>query len=248
MAGAVLCAFTVGNLIVGNRSLAVWLPAIAGAPLLLYGIFKNSCDRWFETKTGRVVRWILIALYLALVAVMIISCILMISAASHRPEAGADAIVVLGAGVQGDQVTDSLRKRLDKALEYCRSNPDTLIVVTGGQGSGENVSEAEAMQKYLLDHGVSADRILMEDQATNTKENFVNTKALLDQRLGTDNYRIVYVTNDFHIYRAGKEAATAGFQNAQGLAAPTPILTIPGSYMREGAAIIYGYAADLIEG
>ncbi|MBD5559940.1 MAG: YdcF family protein, partial [Clostridia bacterium] len=159
--GGILCAFTVGNLIVGNRSLAVWLPAIAGAPLLLYGIFKDACDRWFETRSGRILRWIIMALYLVLIAVMIFSSVLMISAASSEPAAGADAIVVLGAGVHGDAVTDSLRKRLDKALEYYNQNPGAVIVVTGGMGSGENVSEAEAMQKYLAERSVPSDHILV---------------------------------------------------------------------------------------
>lgn len=240
-----MCAFTVGNLVVGNRNLGVWLPAIAGAPLLLYGIFKDALDRWFETRAGRVVRWIVTGLYLVLIAVMIISSILMISAASRSVRAGADAVIVLGAGVHGEEVTDSLQKRLDTALEYYAKNPDTLIVVSGGMGNGESLSEAEAMQRYLVEHNVPEDQILLEDQSTNTTENFENSKALLDARLGAGTYNTVFVTNDFHIYRAGKEAEKAGLVGVRGLAAPTPILTIPGAYMREAAAIMYYAARDL---
>lgn len=237
--GAVLCAFTVGNLLVGNQNLGVWLPAAAGAPLLLIGIFKKACGRWFQTRTGAVVRRIIIVVYVLALLCFLTACALMINAAAAPPADHADAIIVLGAGVHGEEVTDTLAKRLDKAVAYFQGNPDALLVVTGGRGSNEDITEAEAMRRYLLAQGIPEASVLMEEEATNTRGNFENAKKLLDARLGND-YTTVYVTNDFHIYRAGKEAARAGFADAHGLAAPTPVLTVPGAYMRESAAILFG--------
>lgn len=240
IAGTVLCAFTIGNLLVGNRNLGVWMPAIVGAPLLIYGIFKPALDQWFRTRAGARVRLIVIIFYIIVLAVMLIACGFMLHAASARPAGGADAVVVLGAGVHGDEVTDTLRKRLDAAVAYYAENPDTLLVVTGGMGSGESVPEAEAMRRYLLEQGIPEAAILKESEATNTRENFENTKKLLDERFG-ESCSIIYVTSDFHVYRAGQQAARAGFTDVRGLAVPTPVLTVPGSYMRECAAIWAGW-------
>lgn len=242
IAGAILCFFTVINLIAGNQNLGVWLPAILGIPLLVYGIFKPGFDRFFATRVGHIIKWIVIVLYLLACAVLAISCAMMANAAMKEPDPGADAVLVLGAAVHGDEVTDTLEKRLNKAIEYYEDNPDSIIVVSGGMGNNENVTEAEAMQKYLVSEGIPAASILMEDEATSTKENFENTKRLLDDHFGTDDYRLVYVTNDFHILRAGMEARKAGMHAVQGLGAPTPILTIPGAYMRESAALLYSFA------
>lgn len=238
--GAVLCALTVINMVVGNRNLGVYLPAIMGLPLLLWGIFKVPLDKWFcSSKGARAVRNILIVLYVAVTCIFVTCGIWMGTAMMQSPQPGADAVIVLGAAVHGNEVTDTLRKRLDKAMEYWRDSPDSLIVVTGGMGSNENVSEAQAMHDYLMQNGIPEDVIIMEDKATSTRENFQYSRELLEDRFGTAPLRVVYVTNDFHLQRAGQEARKAGFTQIEGLGAPTPVLTIPGAWMRESAALMY---------
>lgn len=76
------------------------------------------------------------------------------------------AVIVLGAGIKGNQVSRTLQLRLDKTIEYAQKNPNALIVVSGGQGPQETVTEACAMEKYLLENGIRAERILKEEQAT----------------------------------------------------------------------------------
>lgn len=227
-------------MIVGNNNLGTYLPAVLGVPLLVYGIWRAPLEKWMRQGIGRVVKWIFIAAYIAVAVCVAAAAAAIIPPLVTPPDPGADAIVVLGAAVHGDEVTDTLEKRLEKALEYYSQNPRTLIVVTGGMGSGENLSEAEAMRRFLVSRGVPNDSILVEDQARNTRENFTFSKNLLQQRLGTPG-KIVFVTNDFHIFRAGAEAEKAGFENPQGLGAPTPILTIPGAWLRESAAIARGF-------
>jgi uncharacterized SAM-binding protein YcdF (DUF218 family) len=114
-----------------------------------------------------------------------------------------DAVIVLGAGVNGTQPSLSLRTRLDAALEYLAEHPDIPVVLTGGQGYGEEITEARCMADYLVERGVDPERLLLEEQASDTAENFAFSGALLEQQ-GVDpaESRIAVVTNDFHIARA----------------------------------------------
>ncbi len=242
IAGSLLIADTIFARLCSNMNLGVVLPAVLGAPLLLYGIFKSPLDCWFTGKPGKIIKWVFLTGYFFLIAVLIVFCTMMSVAASTKPDPGADAVIVLGAAVHGDKVTDALGKRLDKALQYYNENPGSIIVTTGGMGHGENLPEAEAMQKYLLERGVPAADILVENRATSTNENFNYSKQLLDERFGAEQYRVVYVTNDFHILRAGMNAKDEGLQQAQGLAAPTPVFTIPNAYLRESLALLATYA------
>lgn len=237
--GLVLVGITVATMLAGNSNLGTYLPAVLGLPIALYGFFKEPLDAWFSHGAGRAVRWIFVAAYAVVAVVVGVSAVAVGSALAKTPAPGADAIIVLGAAVHGNEVTDTLEKRLNTAVDYYNASPQTLIVVTGGMGSGENVTEAEAMRSYLVSHGVPESSILVEDKASNTQENFQFSKKLLDAQLGRP-AQIVYVTSDFHILRAGAEAKKAGFASAEGLGAPTPILTVPGAWLRESGALVRG--------
>lgn len=111
-------------------------------------------------------------------------------------------VIVLGAGVNGTVPSLSLRVRLEAALDYVADKPDIPIVVTGSQGPGEDISEAECMARWLIAHGIDESRILVEDQADNTRENIAFSNALLHQN-GYDtlaNYAVV--SSDYHLCRA----------------------------------------------
>ncbi len=148
-----------------------------------------------------------------------------------------DAIIVLGAGLRGDQPGSELRSRLDRAIDYHAENPDALIVVSGGKGSREQISEAEAMARYLLKAGISESQIIKEDRSTNTYENFVFSKELLDIRLG-EGYRIAFVSNDFHIFRAKLMAADVGIEDAGHIHGATPPASIIPCGLRECLALV----------
>ena len=146
-----------------------------------------------------------------------------------------DVLVVLGAAVHGETVSLPLKYRLDKAIEYAQKNPDAIIVVSGGQGPQEAVTEAYAMQQYLLQHGVS-NLILKEERATSTYENFIYSKELLDERLDKE-YRIAFVTNDFHIYRSQQTAKQAGVETVTFLHGKTAWYNLVHNYLRESLAV-----------
>ena len=158
----------------------------------------------------------------------------------------ADAVIVLGAGVNGTEPSLSLRTRLDKALEYLEYWPDIPAVLTGGTGYGEEISEAQCMYDYLTEHGVEPERLILEDQASNTAENFALSKPLLEEA-GVDpaEARVAVVTNDFHIARAELIAARQGFGDTVGIPAPLPWAHLEINYtLREAFALVKTFLFD----
>ena len=112
------------------------------------------------------------------------------------------AVVILGAGVNGNQPSLSLLVRLEAALEYIQDKPNIPIVVTGSKGPGEDISEAECMAGWLIAHGVEEGRVLLEDQADNTEENIAFSKEILREQGVDPTAKIAVVSADYHLYRA----------------------------------------------
>lgn len=139
-------------------------------------------------------------------------------------------LIVLGAHVRGTRVTDTLKRRLDRAAEYAFRHPETKIAVSGGRGKGEDISEALAMQRYLIEKGIDEKRIFLEDTSTTTFENLKNTRNLLP---ACKTARTGITTNNFHIYRALRIAKSAGFTNVYGVPASTKPVVLPNYMARE---------------
>jgi uncharacterized SAM-binding protein YcdF (DUF218 family) len=121
---------------------------------------------------------------------------------ARTEDAPVAAVVILGAGVNGREPSLSLKTRLDAALDYLEDQPEIPVVVSGGQGRGEEISEAECMAEYLTAHGVDRDRILLEDQSANTRENIANSKAVLLVAGVGGADKVAVVTSDYHLCRA----------------------------------------------
>lgn len=171
-------------------------------------------------------------------SVIYIGLMVFLGIAAHTDTTGfdEDAIIVLGCGLKGSVPSGNLSDRLEKAIDYSDKNPSALIVVSGGQGLQEKCSEAEAMYKYLVDRGVGDSRILKEDKSSSTNENFRYSKKILDSTF-TGEYKVAYITNTFHSYRAGKIAELNGL-NALPYNAPTHIFSVVPNYAREVLALI----------
>ena len=148
-----------------------------------------------------------------------------------------DAVLVLGAGIRGERVTLPLKLRLDKAIEYSKKNKNALIVVSGGKGYQETVTEAEAMEKYLIKNGVSREIIIKEEEAYSTRENMRFSKKILDERLN-GKYKVAVITNGFHIYRSNSYAKIEGFENATHLHSGLIWYNYLPCYLRESLAVI----------
>ena len=114
----------------------------------------------------------------------------------------ADAVLVLGAGVNGETPSLILRSRINRAADYLRAHPETPAILSGGQGAGEEISEAECMRRALVRRGVDESRLYPEERSTSTQENLRYSRAILEE-LGVDPARrIAIVTSDFHLCRA----------------------------------------------
>lgn len=152
----------------------------------------------------------------------------------------ADYMIVLGAKVMGTVPSLSLQYRIDTAARYLKDHEKTIVIVSGGQGVDEDISEAEVMRKGLVDKGIDEGRIIIEDQSTSTYENIIFSKKLIPSDLKTG----VLVTNDYHLYRASMVARQEGLE-VTGLPAKTPVISLVKSYVREYLAITKYYLENL---
>lgn len=166
---------------------------------------------------------------------------LMVKETHREDEEDIDALIILGAKVYGMKPSRSLRYRLDRALVYLKKHPETLVVVSGGQGDDEDVPEAFAMRDYLVKKGYDKENIVTEEESTSTWENLLFSKTILDERLG--DYKAMVVSNDYHLYRARMLAERMGMEVST-LSAKTPTDRLLLSRLREFFAIMKSFLVD----
>ncbi|MBR0360437.1 MAG: YdcF family protein, partial [Clostridia bacterium] len=154
----------------GNaKNIGTYLTIALGVILILISIFRKLVKKLFIYPLFKLLS---VLACIALVVGIISSVALCIYGNADTATYEEDYLIVLGCGLNGSTPSESLVKRLDKAIEYSSRNTDCKIIVTGGQGSGEDVSEAEAMYIYLVENGINPERIIREDASTSTTENF----------------------------------------------------------------------------
>lgn len=147
-----------------------------------------------------------------------------------------DYVIIHGAGLlDGERVSKLLADRLDKAIEVYRKDPTPpMLIPSGGRGSDETVSEAEAMARYLLAKGIPAEKILLEDRSRTTFENLENCKAIIDAREGSK--YTVLVTSNYHVYRALRYCRKIGLK-CVGVGSHVAFYYWPSALIREFIAI-----------
>lgn len=172
-------------------------------------------------------------------AVFALGEVFICSGAFERAPQGLDCIVVLGARVNGTRPSGALAQRIDAAAAYLADNPDTLCIASGGQGADEEMSEAACIAQYLAARGIAPDRIILEDESTDTLSNLKNSFALMPR----DTQSVGIVTNDFHVFRALATARRAAPQLAfSGVPAPSTPYGFIHYAMREFFAVGAGLA------
>ena len=152
-------------------------------------------------------------------------------------DTAADYVIVMGAGVNGDVPSLSLRNRLETAYDWLQENPKGIAVVSGGQGDGENISEALCMYNWLTDRGIAPARILLEPDATSSYENILYSLRLIEAHGGDPAGKIAIVSNDYHLHRIRLIAGALGCQPVCA-GARTPYFSLYVNYaVREAAAL-----------
>jgi uncharacterized SAM-binding protein YcdF (DUF218 family) len=154
----------------------------------------------------------------------------------NAEEIDVDVVIILGAGLKGEIPSKTLLSRLEAGKAFLLENKELPVVVSGGQGEGESIPEAEAMGLYLMEHGISEERIIYEKASTTTYENIRNSMEIL-QGMGMKNLNVLIVTSDYHVVRAKMIADELGL-DSQGLAGNSPFFVKVNYFIREYFAIM----------
>jgi uncharacterized SAM-binding protein YcdF (DUF218 family) len=210
----------------------LWLSAAA---LAVYGLTALLGRRTRWRRLAHAARRVMQGLFLLLLLSFFAVEALIWSGAHSDPDTPVDCVLVLGAGLHGETPSAALAARLETAADYLRRHPEVPVIVSGGQGPGESISEAEAMHRYLVRRGVETERIRREGASTSTEENIRFSAALLP----AGPLRVAVVSNEFHLYRARLLARRQGWIPVA-VSAPTPYLYLKiAGFIREYASLLW---------
>lgn len=162
---------------------------------------------------------------------------LIIHASFGDPEESCEYLLVLGAKVRNDGPSVSLMNRIDAAYDYLIAHPDTIAIVSGGQGADEPMTEAQCMYDHLTARGIDENRVWMEDQATSTWENLNFTLDLIEERTGQRPTKIGLLSSEYHLFRAGLFARDCGVESVGIPAHTTRLSQMINHFMREVAGV-----------
>ena len=215
--------------------------AAMGAFLALAAVFRwwpqflGILHRIWTKRLGRVLLIVTGLALASLLILMLVLCCEVTACLREKPEEPCPTVIVLGCQVRDTTPSLLLGYRIQAAADYLEENPEAVAILSGGQGDGEGISEAECMHRALVARGIDPLRLYKEEDSTVTLENLQNSMALME-REGLRGPAVV-VSNDFHIFRALKMAGDIGL-DARGLAARSLWFSRPTYILREALALI----------
>jgi uncharacterized SAM-binding protein YcdF (DUF218 family) len=213
--------------IIANFHFGIVALGLFSAAVLAYGIYWHELNR---------IKWFRMASIVAFSVLILFFGFLAIYGNRNNAQYNEDVAIILGAGIRGERVGPTLAQRLDEAVKYYNKNPKAVLIVSGGQGRQESITEALAMERYLIAKKIPPERIIKEEKSTTTYENFRFSNELLKQEF-PQGCSIVFITSDFHVYRANRIAQSAGIA-VRHIGASTAWYNVPVNYMREMLAIM----------
>lgn len=220
--------FRIPNLLALAFGIGIW------TPLILFCVAETNhlVYKWLQGVVGFS---IIAALYIGFtfIALLIYSSLYCILPKGKNY----DYIIIHGAGLlNGERVSPLLAKRIDKGIEaFKKLNGKAKIIVSGGKGADEKISEAEAMKRYILEKNIAEENIICEDKSTTTFENLKFSKEIMDSQ--KKKYKCIFVTNNYHVFRTGLYAKKVNLK-AEGLGCTTAAYYWPSAFIREYIAIM----------
>ena len=212
----------------------IWIWLLGGIVLLAAGGMNLYFKKHeIAVMIPNAVKWIFGLILTVGVVLFIIGEVWIFSGMVQKGEPDLDYIVVLGCQVRGNYPSRALKERIDTAQEYLEENPDTIAILSGGQGTGENISEAQCMYDWLVRGGIDGERLIMEDKSTSTVENLKFSSQYLEKETSS----VGVISNNFHIYRSVAIAKMQGYENVCGIAAPSRSILQPHYLVRECMAL-----------
>ena len=216
---------------------------VAGVPVFFQRFFRKHLPRKLFSVLWNVFSWgmLFYCVTFMVLAGYIYGAGSMQASAQELPDN--TVFIVYGAGINDDRPGAILRKRLNKTVEYMDALPESVCIVTGGQGPDEICPESEVMFNYLAAAGISEDRIIIESKARNTIENIKYSAQILKDK-GFENRTVVSISNAFHIPRIKLICSRLGIESKFVLAPdPNPyamFCTLVREYMSYAKLFIFG--------
>lgn len=222
-----------------------WL--VLGVILITYSFlnesrYKEKLKYNFLDNKG-VLRNMILAIIICFLSVFLVLEGIIIYHGEVRDNKPVDMVIILGAGLKGRELSQSLYKRMTTSLVYLKDNPKMKVIVSGGQGPGEDITEAEAMEEFLIKNGIGKERIIKEDKSRNTFQNFKFSREKLDSMGKEDIRKVLIITNNFHMFRSKILAKRNGFEG-YGLPSELHPCLKPNFYVREFFAVIKSFIFD----
>lgn len=196
---------------------------ILGLLLIGSSIYFEQIKALYSLPSGKIFIIIICILFAVFTIVFAITMAKIILSAKQKPKPS-DTIIVLGCRVKGRTPSKALIKRCSAAAEYMKANPKATVILSGGQGADEDISEAQCMKSLMLSFGISEQRLILENKSTSTEENLLFSKKIIDKKGYSKN--VVIATSEYHIYRAKLFAKKLGL-NVSGVPAKSiPVLRV----------------------
>ena len=215
----------------------IW--TVIGCYHIFLGIYRKKTGHSFWTSWKKWVQ-IVVSAFLSVAAVFsIVSLIFILNPKTIKNDESCDYLILLGGGIdKNGNLPKPVLNRVETAASYLQNHRETICVVTGGTLKWLPVAEAPQLKKELVQRGISPERILVEDKALDTIQNFQFSCDLLSEFTGKTkreilDSRIIVVTNNFHLRRAQRLAKRMGFSDIYGLGSGCAPFRVLHNYLRE---------------
>lgn len=175
----------------------------------------NLFTRW-KSRILKAIGWVPRAVIILLSAGILFFCGKVITGSMINTAGQADYAIVLGLALENGEPAPDLVARLDTAKAYLEKYPEARLILTSGNADESGRTEADVMRDILTEKGVPEDRMILEDQAETTKENFSNIAGMI-----SGDEPVVMISSDYHMDRAVRNAGEAGFSHVMRLPAPS---------------------------